>query len=70
MLKKERKQIIDPSFYLDQHQQLKGSILGRDPSSIQVSWKSVVWFLCRPADKPTYRQMCEVLSAESQTPAC
>ena len=30
-----------------------GSILGRDTSSIQVSWKSVQKLLCNPADKLT-----------------
>ena len=30
---------------------LMRSILSRDPSSIQVSWKSVQWFLWFPADK-------------------
>ena len=32
----------------------RGSVLGRDPSSIQVSWKSIS-FLCNPAYKPTNR---------------
>lgn len=33
-----------------------GSILGRDSSSIQVSWNSVELFFCHPADKPTKKQ--------------
>ena len=37
------------------HQKLMGSILGQDPSSIQVSSKSVKQFLCNPADKQTNR---------------
>ena len=37
MFKKVRKKILDQSFYLDLHQKLRGSILGMDPFSIQVS---------------------------------
>ena len=33
-----------------------GSILGQDPSSVQVSRKSVQQFLCNPAHKPTNQQ--------------
>ena len=33
-----------------------GSVLGRDPSSVQVSWKSIKHFLCNPAYKPTDQQ--------------
>lgn len=35
-----RKKFLDQSLYEDQHQKLRGSILGRDGSSIQVWWKS------------------------------
>ena len=35
------------------HQKSTGFILGRKPSAVLVSWKSVVVFLCNPADKPT-----------------
>lgn len=42
---------LDSSLYPDQHQKLIGSFLGRDPSSVQVSWKSVQHFLCNPAYK-------------------
>ena len=40
--------------HLSQHpdpQQVMGSVLGRDPSPIQVSRKSVQLFLCDPADE-------------------
>lgn len=36
MLKKVRKQFLDPTCYLDVHQNLTESFLGRDPSSIQL----------------------------------
>ena len=36
-----------------QHRKWTGSFPGWDPSSNQVSWKSVQLFLCNPADKPT-----------------
>lgn len=39
------------NFYLDPHQKLMWSILAREPSYIQVSWRSVKYFLCNPADK-------------------
>ena len=38
---------------LKQHWKWTRSILGCDPSSIRVSWKSIQLFLCDPADKPT-----------------
>ena len=38
---KSEKEFLDPSLHLDRHQKLMGSILGRDPSAIQVSSKSV-----------------------------
>lgn len=44
--------LIDIGF-LDPHQKLWGSFLGRDWSSIQVLWKSVPLFWCNRADKPT-----------------
>ena len=40
--------ILDRSLFLDPNPKLMGFILDRDPSSIQVLWKSV-----DPADKPT-----------------
>ena len=51
--KKVRK---NPSLYLEPPQKLMGFILGRDPSSIQVSSKSIQYFLYNPADKPTREQ--------------
>lgn len=39
--------------YLDLHQKFMWSILGWEPSSIQVSWKSILEDLCNPADKQT-----------------
>ena len=36
MLKKVRKQFLDLTRYLDLHQNLMESFLGRDPSSIQM----------------------------------
>ena len=44
------------SLYVDQHHKLMRSFLGRDPSSIQVLWKSVQQFLSNPADKPSKQQ--------------
>ena len=32
-------------------------ILFRDPSSIQILWKSLKEFLCKPTDQPTNKQM-------------
>lgn len=49
-------QLLDPSLYPDLHQQLVGSILGQEPSSIQASEKSVQLFLCDLADNPTNQQ--------------
>ena len=49
-------EILHPSLYPDQHQNVTGSILGRDPSSIKVLWKSVQQFLLNPAHKPTNHQ--------------
>ena len=37
----KKKKNLDSSLYQDPHQKSLGSILGRDPSSIKVSWKSV-----------------------------
>lgn len=42
MLKKVRKKFPDLLFYLDLDQKLLGFIIHRDPSSIQVPWKSVL----------------------------
>lgn len=44
MFKKVRKTIMDASLYLYPHQNVMGSILGQDPSPIQVLWKSVQYF--------------------------
>ena len=41
------------SLYVKLQQKLTGSNLGRDVSSIQVSWKSLQQFSCNPAEKPT-----------------
>ena len=41
ILETEKKKILDPSLYSDPHQKLMGSILVREPSSIQISLKSV-----------------------------
>ena len=58
--RKERKEILDPSHYLDPHQKLMGSIVGQEPSSIQESWKPVQEFLCNPADdQPINQKMDE-----------
>lgn len=32
-------------------------LMGRHPSSLKVSWKSVQWFPCNAADKPTAKQV-------------
>ena len=53
----ENKKIPDLSFYPDLHHKLMGFIPDRDPSSIQVSWKSVQQFLCNLDHKPTNSQM-------------
>ena len=42
------------SLYPDPHQKLMRSILGRDPSSIHVSWETV---LCNFDDKATNQQI-------------
>ena len=55
-LLKNVKKIMDLSLYQDQDQKLMGSILGWEPSSSQVSWKTVELFLCNPADNPTNLQ--------------
>ena len=41
---------------MDSYQKLMGSILGQDPSSIQVLLKSVRKIFCSPAHKPTSHQ--------------
>ena len=56
-VEKREKEFLDWSFYLDQHQKLMGSVLGRDPFSIQVWWKCVDQSLCNSADQPTNQQM-------------
>lgn len=40
-IKESEKYILDPSLYPDLHQLIKGSIMGQDSSSKQVSWKYV-----------------------------
>lgn len=47
------KRFMELSLYSDPDQKLMGSILGRDPSTIQVSWKSIWWVLLNPACKQT-----------------
>ena len=39
-VKKDRKHLLAPSVYPDPHENLMGSILSRDPSFVQVLWKS------------------------------
>ena len=43
-------------YSLQNNKKVKGSVLGRAPSSILVSWKSVQWILCNSADEPTNKQ--------------
>ena len=40
----------------DPQRKLMGSVLGQDPASTQVSWKSIEKFLCNLADKPTNQE--------------
>lgn len=52
MLNKVINKILDPSLYLDQHQNLIRTVLSGDPSS-WVWCKSVVSFLCNSDDEQT-----------------
>lgn len=44
---------VPSNLYQEPQRKLTGSILGRDPSPIQVLCESVQEFLCKPGDKPT-----------------
>lgn len=48
-----------------QNQKLTGSVLGRDTSSIQITWKSIWQFLCYPSDKPTNNTGKKIISLDA-----
>ena len=52
MLCEKKKNDLDPSIQPILHQESALSVLGGDPSSIQVWWISVQWFLYHPAVEP------------------
>ena len=54
--KESKRKFQDPSVYQHPNQMLRRSILGQDTSSVQVWWKSVQYFFCNPAYKPTNKQ--------------
>ena len=56
MSKQSEKKFLYPPAYPDLHQKLMMSVLGRDPSPIQVPWKYIHQFLCYHADNPTNKR--------------
>lgn len=46
------KDALDLFYNPDLHLNLTGCVLCHDPSCVHVSWKSVLYFLCTPADQP------------------
>lgn len=56
MSKRVRTKTLDLTLHLKLRQRFMWSIVGQDPSSFQVSWKSAQ-FSCNTADKTTNQHM-------------